>query len=773
MTNLESTLAAWLIRHRWWFLVLAPVIVFALAGGMKNLKFATDYRVFFSEDNPQLQAFDNLEKTYSPGDNVIFLILPQDGRVFSRETLAAVERLTEMAWQIPYSLRVDSITNFQHTKARGDDLIVADLVENAMELTDARIAKIRDIALAEPSLTGKLISRKADATAINVTIQLPGVDETKETPEVVKAARKIAEEIRARHPHLSVHLSGMVIMNNAFSEASRGDMGSLIPMGFGVMLVVLALSLRRAFGTLATLLMVLMSVLAGMGIGGHLGFPITPPSSSAPLVILTMAIANSVHILVVFYHGLHSNTAQGRREAMEESLRINLQPVFFTSLTTIIGFLTLNLSEVPPHRDLGNFVAAGIGAGFFLSVTFLPALMTLLPARPRRAGLDSAAMVRFGDFVITNRHWLLWSMAGMVIVLISFIPRNELNDIYVHYFDESIAFRQDTDLLDRHMGGLYRIDYSLDSGESGGVSDPAFLRKVENFVGWLRQQPEVTHVDTITDTFKRLNKNLHGDDPGWYRLPDARDMAAQYLLLYEMSLPYGLGLENRIDMDKSATRVDVGIRVLSTNEFLALERRAHRWLSDNAPALLTQGASSTLMFAHIGARNIRSMLSATTLALVLISLILIVALRSFKIGLTSIIPNLVPAGMAFGLWGLLVGEVGLALSAVTTMTLGIVVDDTVHFLSKYLRARRGKGASPEEAVRYAFSVVGLALTITSLTLITGFTVISLSNFYPNASMGMFTAMVLALALLADFLFLPPLLMKIERFGINRAVSAHK
>jgi len=168
------------------------------------------------------------------------------------------------------------------------------------------------------------------------------------------------------------------------------------------------------------------------------------------------------------------------------------------------------------------------------------------------------------------------------------------------------------------------------------------------------------------------------------------------------------------------------------------------------------------MFAHIGTRNIRSMLTGTTVALVVISFILIIALRSVKIGLVSLIPNLVPAAMGFGLWGLLVGEVGLALSVVTGMTLGIVVDDTVHFLSKYLRARREQHLNSHDAVRYAFSTVGMALWVTSLVLVAGFLVLTQSAFKLNSDMGLLTAITIAFALAADFLFLPPLLMKVDK-----------
>jgi predicted RND superfamily exporter protein len=261
---------------------------------------------------------------------------------------------------------------------------------------------------------------------------------------------------------------------------------------------------------------------------------------------------------------------------------------------------------------------------------------------------------------------------------------------------------------------------------------------------------------------RRLNMNMHADDPAWYRLPDERELAAQYLLLYEMSLPYGLDLNNQIDVAKSATRLIVSLENVSSNTLLGIERQAQEWLRENAPHLQSSGASSAIMFAYIGQRNIHSMLRGTTFALVLISLVMIVALRSFRIGLVSLLPNLAPAAMGFGLWGLVSGQVGLGLSVVAGMTLGIVVDDSVHFLSKYLRARRERGLDAADAVRYAFHTVGTALLVTTLVLIAGFLVLTQSGFKVNADMGLLTAVTIALALVADFLLLPPLLMKVDR-----------
>ena len=741
--------------------LLSLLAVFAAASGGARLSFTTNYRVFFSEDNPQLLAFEALENTYNKNDNVMFVLAPADGDVFTRETLAAVRDLTERAWQMPYSTRVDSITNFQYTQAQGDDLSVGDLVADPAALDADGLKAVRAIALAEPLLARRLVSDRGHVTAVNVTIQLPGKNEVTETPEVVAFARLLAQEVRAAHPQIKVYLTGMMMMNNAFSEASKLDMRTLIPISFGLMLILLGLLIRGFTGTFATLLVITLSILTAMGLGGYVGFPITPPSAIAPTVILTVAIANAVHVLITFLTGLRAG--RGKNEAIAESLRVNLQPVFLASMTTARGFLSMNFADVPPFRHLGNLVAMGVVASFVLSVTFLPALMSLLPVRVRaRAHTDSDGMARFGDFVVRRRTPLLFGMGALVVALVSVVPRNELNDVFLHYFDESVQFRTDTDFVTENLTGLYAIEYSLESAEPGGISEPGYLKDVAAFAQWFRARADTIHVSTLTDTMKRLNRNMHGDDPAWYRLPDQRELAAQYLLLYEMSLPYGLDLNNQINVDKSATRFTVTLETMSTTELLELEREARIWLESNTQYLKAYDASgTTLMFAHIGKRNIISMLMGSTLALIMISLLLIFALRSVKIGLISMVPNLVPAAMGFGLWGIFVGEVGLALSVVTSMTLGIVVDDTVHFLSKYLRARRENGLNAPDAVRYAFTTVGRALLVTSIVLVGGFLVLSLSSFELNAGMGLLTAIIIAFALMADFLFLPPLLMKFQ------------
>ena len=758
---MAKSYAEWLIRWRYLILIATLILVASAAGGLQFLTFKTDYRVFFSADNPQLLAFEELQNTYTKTDNVMFVLAPKDGQVFNRATLASVARLTEASWQMPWSLRVDSLTNYQHTSADGDDLIVADLAADPQLLGAEDFEAIRDIALNEPLLIHRLISENGQVTAVNVTIQLPDQGTGEEVPEITAFARNLVKEIEAGNPNLDVYLTGMVVMNNSFPEVSIHDQQTLIPIMFGVVLFTLVLLLHSFTAMLATFLVIIVSIMTAMGLAGWMGIALTPPSASSPTIILTLAVADCVHILVTLLQGMRKGLQ--KTAAIIDSLRINMQPVFLTSLTTIIGFLSMNFSDAPPFRDLGNIVAMGVAMAFIFSVTFLPALVSVLPLHVKPGGERNTLFVdRFASFVINYRNPLFWGMGIIVIVLVSFLPRNELNDEFIKYFDKTVDFRTATEFATENITGIYTIDYSLSEGESGGINEPAFLQDVERFAQWFRQQPHVLHVNSLTDIMKRLNKNMHGDDPDYYRLPGERNLAAQYLLLYEMSLPYGLDLNNQIDISKSSTRLTVSLESVSSNELLSIEARAQQWLHDNAPYMKSGGASPSVMFAYIGQRNIRSMLTGTSVALVLISLVLIVALRSVKIGLISLIPNLAPAAMAFGLWGLFNGQIGLGLSVVMGLTLGIVVDDTVHFLSKYLRARREQGLNAEDAVRYAFHTVGIALVVTTLVLVAGFMVLTQSAFKLNADMGLLTAITIALALIADFIFLPSLLMKVDK-----------
>jgi len=776
MTWIEDTLGRWVVKRRWWIIVLMTPLIAVATAGIRHIRISNDTRVFFGDDNPDYQALKAFEQTYSKEQSVFFVLAPKDGNVFTRNGLAAVCDLTDAGWRLPYSTRVTSLTSFQHTRAEGDELIVEALVADPNTLSEPQLERIRRTALSETAIVDRLISSKGHVAGVYVSLVTPP-ESTRAVPEVARATSRLAEEFRARHPDVDLYVTGSVMIDHAFAQASRQDMKTLIPAAFVAMSTLVGIALGSFYGTFAAVLVTVLSMATALGLIGWLGVPLNAVSVGAPGLMLTLAIADNVHILTTMFHLVHQGLS--RHEAVAKSLQVNLKAIFLTNVTTILGFLSMNFSESPPFRDLGNIVGMGVTIDLVNSVLLLPALMAVLPLSAR-LGRERAPWIdldRLAGFVIRRRRVLLRVMLAVVAVSSLGILGIELDDNFISYFDDSFEFRRATNFMTANLSGWDIIEYSLHSGQSGGITDPQYMNAVDRFANWYRRQPKVAYVATVIDTIKRLNRDMHGGDPNFCRIPDQRDLAAQYLLLYEMSLPFGQDLNSSIDVDKSATRFTVVFQSLSANELCRMDETADRWLVANAPVLSgrgsippgqsptaasTSGTGLSLIWARITQRNIGSMLFASFLEILIISGIMLLAIRSLKFTVIFLIPNLVPPLIAFGIWGMTRGRVGLALSVVVAMTLGIIVDDTIHFFVKYFVARREHGMSPEQAVRYAFGTVVAAIGVTTAVLISGFLILMLSHYRMTSEMGLMCGMIIGLALLSDFFLTPALLMKFDR-----------
>ena len=746
------------IHHRGLVLLGAVLLAVLVGSGASRLEFSTNYRVFFSDANPELQAFEDLQNTYTKNDNFFFAVEPKSGEAFDRDTIAAVEELTEAAWQIPYTIRVDSVSNFQHTYAIEDDLVVEDLVQGAVDRDASFLEARRDVALSEPLLRNQILTGDGVVTAVNVVLQYPEKD-LMEVPEAVEVARALQADIEAKYPGLTIHLTGVSMLNNAFAETGMTDGATLMPLMFLVIFLLTWLIIRSLAATFSTLLVIGLSTTVAMGVAGFFGVKLTPIAMSAPIVILTLAVADSIHILMSLKSLMREGMA--KTDALVEAVRINFLPVTITSLTTIVGFLSLNFSDSPPYWHLGNITAVGILAAWIFSITVLPAALSLLPYKVKqKAGADWSvkAMDRLADFVIRRYRALLVGVGLPTMALIAFIPTLDFNDQWVEYFDERIEFRVDSDNAMNHFG-LYPIEYSIPAAGPGGISEPEYLENLEAFTRFLREQEYVTHVYSLSDIMKRLNRNMHADDDRYYQIPDDRDLSAQYLLLYELSLPYGLDLNDRINVDKSATRVTATIEQATSAETKQFFRDVDAWQQQNLPTYMhAKPTSAAVMFTYISERNMENMVTGTIIAIAAIAVIMMFALQSVRLGTLSLVPNGLPILTTFGAWALLVGEVGFSVATVASISLGIIVDDTVHWLSKYVRARDERNLGVEDSIRYAFHNVGMAIVVNTVILAAGFLVMTTSAFKMNVDLGLMTILSIVGALILDFLLLPALLL---------------
>lgn len=750
-------MSQWLVDYaiRYPKKALTWVLLFMLIplGGYQGLWIATDYEQSFDPKDAMLIADQTRKETFSKTDNVLVVISRRDGgSVFKADALSALREFTSSAWSAPRSLRVDSLSNFQDTVVEGDELRVQDFV-SATDVDDpTRHAALSQRALTDSELVGKLVAPDGSAFLINILFDYDTRD-TNASGDIMGHLTSLKEKLHEKYPELQFQLTGAVANADAFLGATLQDMFTLLPAAYCFMVALLLFFLRSLMATAVTLTIVSVSVVFAFGTWCWWFKSLNSIVLAAPTVIMVIAVSDAIHVLVSFLQKYRGGLS--KEDALRQSFAINMRSLFLTSATTLVGFLCLNTHESPPYRQLGNVSAIGVVYAYYLTLILLPALVMLLPIKK---GVDMSWQARLmaglGDIIIRRHKAILIVSFLAVPVVIVGLTRNEVNERFNEYLDESFEFRRANDFLNEHVTGVHRIFYSLDSGEENGVNDPAYLARVDAFSSWLKQQPEVAHVASYTDIIKRLNKTMNGDDAAYYRIPESRELAAQYALLYELSLPFGQDLTNIVSLDKRQTLLLFTAWETSSTALLSLNSRAEAWLKENAPPPMhVSGTGIDLMFSSMAMRNIPSVVYGTLVSLLVISVMLVFAFRSWSLGGVSSFSNMLPAVCAFGVWGYLDGRIDLAASMVSILALGLVVDDTIHFLNKFNMLRR-EGLNDQEAMVKTLQVGGMAMVSTTAVLSFGFLVLGLSPFSANATLGVMMAITLWIALVFDLIIMP-------------------
>lgn len=759
------SISTFLVRQRLYLFIASLVFAGILASGLTQITYKADYRIMFSSHNEYLEAFEHLQDTYTKVDNVVFILEPRNGNALSTEAIRAQQWLTERSWLLPYSIRVDSLSNFQHTYADGDELIVENLIPEDFDGSPEALRAVERRVNSEPTIRDHYLSPDGALSVVMVTLELPE-DQTKALPELMEnegGVLALEAAFRAAHPEVNLHVTGLATSNYYLGTVAARDMQVLMPLLLVVALALVGIMTRSVANTFVTLIIVAVAIVATMGGFGYTGIPLNNVSSVAPVVILTLAVAHCVHLLC--YYSLRLREGHDQVTAMQMSLESNLRAIFFTTFTTAVGFLGMTTIDSPPFVQFGCISSAGIVMAYLFGHTLLPQLAIWL-SRPSaqgrlatRRGPHQVAV----DWVIRHPRPVFYSTLLLSAALSAGMLLNDLNDDNIGYFNKDMPVRVAMDLAERHGMGMNFIAYSLDSGSEYGISDPAYLAKVEAFMAWARQQPEVVTASAFTDVLKRLNQTMHGDDPAWYRLPESRELASQYMLMYEMSLPMGMDLNDQTNTDKSSMRVMLGTKMMKAKETLALEQRVQEWMAANIPELQAHGTGPTIMFAHIGQNCIKSAATGSLVAITIICLCMIFGFGSIRLGLMALLPNIFPSTIAIGLWGIFSGEVNVAIAVIFTISSGIIVDDTIHLFSKFADGLR-KGLGVNDSIRHSFEHAGLGVLITTVVLSSGFAMLALSDFNINKMLGILVSGTIMIAIIFDILFLPSVL---KVFPIDR------
>ncbi|MDF0601875.1 MMPL family transporter [Psychromarinibacter sp. C21-152] len=748
MTASERIARLILRRNRLWLALLLAVLA-GLAAGLPRLEVSSDNRAFFGRENEEYRQLLALDATYADSSGLLFLMVPPEGTAFEPAALEALRRFTDAAWQIPYVLRVDSAANQSVSRAEGDEIIVEPLLE---EVTPEAAARFEERLMGLEEAVGRLVAEDGSAYGMSVQVVLPEAEGT--TEEVVGHVRAMIEDWRADYPGWEFRVTGGMLGGLTLEQVALDDLLRLVPASAAIVLLLLVFLMRTLVGAAVTLAVVLSGTVATLGFAGWTGVVLTAGTAISPLSVTVLITASSIHVMLSW---MRKREAAGPDAAAEEALAENLGAVTVTNLTTAFGFLCLNFSESPPLRDMGNIIAFGLMVGLAATFVMLPAGLRF--DRREHAGripISAALMERLAGGILRRWRWWLWGFPLAVVVALTGIARIGYDDSIYRYFDDRYEFRRAADAITEKLSGLESMQFSFHAPEGANVFDPEFLRAIDRFSAWLEDQPEVVSVSSIAAILKRLNESMNGGDAAFRTIPDSREANAQLMMFYEFSLPVGMDLTSTIDVSRTQTRLIASLRVADSNETRALADAAEAWLAENEPLLDAPASGLSVAFARLSQRNNQQMLLGLGAVLILISGTMVVTLRSVKYGAISLAPNLVPAVLAFGLWGWTFRDVNLGSTVVTTMTFGIVVDDTVHFLMHYLRRKRA-GLDAAAALRDTFSVVGAAIVITTLALMAGFAVMTLSGFVINQHIGALTVFVVGFAVLADLLFLPALL----------------
>ena len=753
--DFTETFAEKIIQYRYLSILFCLVLLIASFRGVGGIAFSPDMEQFFPEDYPISENHAHIEDTFYSSDSVIIAIGVDEGTVFNPRILNLIEEITDKAWSTPHSIRVDSLSNFSFVRAEIDDLVVEPFIEESLEWDQKKINERSTLIEKEEQAYGTILSKDKKTTFINISIDAPRDDVEKEYAESMEHIFAFMDPLKKEYPEADMRYAGIVYIEYLSPLIVKAEMPVLIPTLLFVILLSLFILLRNVVAVISSLVVIIFSVITAVGILGHFNTTVSQPFLMVPILVATLAVADCVHLFNVYFQNKLEKNA---KDSIIKSLRLNLEPLLLTSLTTSIGFLCLNLAPIPALRVVANGIVIGVIAAFVFSIFFLAPLMSFFNVKASSQIENQTKLSkRVGQFSLKNRKKIIWLVPLFSAFLMSFIPLNETKDNPMEFYSERFtSVAEDTKWLAKRLGGTFLVTYEYVSEDL--VSDPEYLRQLDEFTTWLENQDEVLSVNSLSKIVKNLNRTLNGNDQSWYVIPEDSELIAQYLFFYEMSLPFGLDLTSTINQERTSTKVTVSLKEIDSKAFIEFYDRVDDYASLSiVSGNLSGGGGTRSVMAFMGMLLAEQLMYALIIGFIVITLAIALFYRSLSAGLITAIPNILPIGVAFGIWGIFSSNVSMLVSLGIGCTLGIVVDFSVHFLSKYLYARRSLSLSAEESVLYAFETVGFPLTIMTVSLCMGFAVLFLASFMPLRGFAGITMISFVAALIIDLLLFPAVL----------------
>jgi len=756
MTNFINSI----LKFRWAIAILVPLLTIGLATQLKHLEFESSFRIWFNEGSSAITRYDNFRSIFG-NDDAILITFEDENGVMNPKALATIDRLTQKLWRTKSITRVDSLTNYQYVHASKDDpdeILIEDFIENINSLSPSELKAKEAIAITEEMLVNKIISADGKTTMISGRLSSKSTEDPIALRAVNDAVIAYVNE-ESKKTGYTFHLAGGPVLNTAFATLAIHDMTTFTPMVIIIVMLLLWIVFKRASGMLLSIAVVVFTFLIVLSIQVVLGYKLNNFTANMPVFVIAIGIADAMHLFWIYLIGRRKGL--DNNEAIHYTVEKNFLPILLTSVTTAVGFASLGISDIVPIKTLGIATANAAILAFILTILFVPALLAIINPRIKEKELKKAQekpnhiAKNYAKFII--KHDIKIILASVIIfgAVGLGLSKVKVDSNTVRYFREDVGFRQTVNFIEAKLTGPMVYEIVIDSKEKDGIKKPEFMKMVKRFANeYKAKYPDVRHTASLVEVVEKFSEVVSGTK----EIPDSKNLIAQYLLLYSFSLPQGMEINDKMDIDEQLLRLTCSVNIVDTSLDLEMINWAEQWWEDTPYTAQVNG--QTEMFANMQHDVTNTLLESIILAISAVSIMMFFIFKNVRMVPLFIIPNVLPIVLVVGIMGWLGMTIDIGVAISGAIIIGVAVDDTIHFLVKYREARQ-RGYNFEDSLTYIMQYAGSAIIFTTVILSLAFTTFSLSQFVPNVNFGIVTAIALVIAVVVDLIMLPAILSRYD------------
>jgi predicted RND superfamily exporter protein len=789
LENGLEKLAHTIFRHRLKSILCMLVIVAAFISQVPKTTLDFSTEGFLHKNDPSIRTYNAFRDQFGRDEMVIIAMEPP--QVFHTDFFTWLKALQEdIEENVPYLDDVTSIINARNTRGNADELIVEDLLET-FPVDETSMALLKQRVMSNPMYKNLLISEDGSTTAMVVKTQnysslgketdvLAGFEEGGDDmgitdPQLVTRAYLSNEEnsaiitaiqsVLAKHARddIPIYLAGSPAVTHSLKTSMMRDMRKFVILAVMTIAIFLFVMFRRISGVVLPLVVVVCSLLSTFGLMAFFGTPIKLPTQILPSFLLAVCVGASVHILAIFFHRFQ---ATGDKEAsIAYALGHSGLACVMTHITTAAGLLSFSTSRIAPIADIGLYAGFGVMIALVYTLVLLPALLAVLPLKQRRSrtnGNELTVMDRGLNWVArlsTQKPVYVLVVSFLIIaVSIPMIFRIRFGHDPLRWFPKDRPVRVATEHIDQKMRGTVNLEIIIDTGKENGLYDPLILKRLE---------AAAAHVETLdygevfagkawslTAILKEINQALNENQSAYYSIPRNRDIIAQEFLLFENS--GSDDLEDVVDSQFSMARFTVKAPFTDALKYHQLMMDVDRYFKKMFPEVTLQITGMMPLLFRTLSSVVVSMARSYVIAILVITLLMILLIGRFRIGLLSMIPNIAPILVMLGVMGALSFPMDAFTMMVGSIAIGLAVEDTIHFMHNFRRYYEEKG-DPAWAVQETLHTTGRAMMVTTVVLSIGFFIFMFADMKNIFDFGFLTGITIVMALLSDYFVAPALM----------------